>query len=180
MEWHHAEESDSKDVFNKTFLASYFITAKYSVQTTSSVQSIKILLKLYLRVFKKFKTMHTNSAYVDVHCHKIWDSNSFSKNTYEITNFICICTRWRILSSSAYGNEICYFHTHFFKTSLNLKFCEKCTSTYALLVCIVLNFLKIHKYDFAKGFHDCTKDVVCTEYFAFYYMEKREHPKPGR
>ena len=27
-------------------------------------------------------------------------------------------------------------------------------------------FLKTPKYGFAKGFHDCTEDVVCTEYFA--------------
>jgi hypothetical protein len=45
--------------------------AKYSVQTISSVQSMKTPLKLYLEVFKNFETMHTNSAYIDVYCHKI-------------------------------------------------------------------------------------------------------------
>jgi hypothetical protein len=32
-------------------------------------------------------------------------------------------------------------------------------------VSIVSNFLKTPKYGFAKGFHDCTENVVCTEYF---------------
>jgi hypothetical protein len=31
--------------------------------------------------------MHINSASVDVHCHKIWDSNSFCKNSYENDKF---------------------------------------------------------------------------------------------
>jgi hypothetical protein len=26
-------------------------------------------------------------------------------------------------------------------------------------------FLKTHRYDFANGFHDCTKDMVYIEYF---------------
>jgi hypothetical protein len=42
----------------------------------------------------------------------------------------------------------------------------QCTSTNALLVCIVSIFLKTPKYGFAKGFHDYTENVVCTECFA--------------
>ena len=45
--------------------------AKYSVQTTSSVQCVKTPLKPYLGVFKKFETTHTNSASIDMHCDKI-------------------------------------------------------------------------------------------------------------
>jgi hypothetical protein len=28
------------------------------------------------------------------------------------------------MSFSAYASEICYFHMNFYKTSLNLKFCD--------------------------------------------------------
>jgi hypothetical protein len=45
--------------------------AKYSVQTTSSVQSVKTPLKPYLGFFKKIETTHTNSASIDMHFDKI-------------------------------------------------------------------------------------------------------------
>jgi hypothetical protein len=48
------------------------------------MQSIKTPLKPYLGVFKKIETMHTNSASVNVHCYKISDSNSFSKNSKRV------------------------------------------------------------------------------------------------
>jgi hypothetical protein len=54
---------------------------------TSSVQPVKTSSKPYLGVFKKFETMHINSGSVDVHYHKIWDSNSFCKNSYENNKF---------------------------------------------------------------------------------------------
>jgi len=31
--------------------------------------------------------MHANSAYIDVYCHKNWDSNLFYKNSYENNKF---------------------------------------------------------------------------------------------
>jgi hypothetical protein len=32
-------------------------------------------LKSYLQVSKKIETLHTNSASIDVHFHKFWESN---------------------------------------------------------------------------------------------------------
>jgi hypothetical protein len=48
---------------------------------------MKTPLKPYLGVSKKFETMHTNSASIDMHCHKILDLNSFCKNSYENNKF---------------------------------------------------------------------------------------------
>lgn len=52
------------------YLLKVNILAKYSVQTTPSMQSIKTPLKSYLEVFKIFETMHTNIASIDMHCDK--------------------------------------------------------------------------------------------------------------
>ena len=46
----------------------------------------------------------------------------------------------------------------------------------ALLLCIVLNFLRTPKYDFNKFFINCIEDTVYTEYFALLRMA----PKPTK
>jgi hypothetical protein len=98
------------------------IPAKYSIQTASSMQSIKTLLKLYLEVCKKFETIHTNSASIDVHCHKIWVSNSFCEN-----------------SQNEFETQIYEFLQNKFETQILWQ----CTSSDALFVCIFLFFWKL-------------------------------------
>jgi len=68
--------------------------------------------------------MYTNSAIVDMYYHKIWDSNSFCKYSYENTKFRLHMHLEDKIHGSAYANKICYFHMIFCKTNLNLKFCD--------------------------------------------------------
>jgi len=59
--------------------------------STNNIFSIihKKIIKIIFRSFrKKIKIMHTNSSFLDVYCHKIWDSNLFCKNSYENNKFI--------------------------------------------------------------------------------------------
>ena len=58
------------------------------------------------------------------------------------------------------------FSYEFLQNEYESQFLWQCTSTDALLVCIVSNFLKTPKYGFNGVFMDCTEDVICTEYFA--------------
>jgi len=51
---------------------------------------MKTKLKLYLKVFKKIKIMHTNSAYIVT---KNEIQTYFIKIHMKTINFICICTR---------------------------------------------------------------------------------------
>jgi hypothetical protein len=72
-----------------------------------------------------------------VHCHKIRDSNSFCKNSYENNKFKWVWI-WNFVTMHIYW---CTIGVHSFK------------------------FFKTPKYGFNGVFMDCIEDVVCTEYF---------------
>jgi hypothetical protein len=120
----------------KTFC---FLKGKYSVQTTFSVETSKIILAS-IEFFLK-------SCISIVHLHfvpKDGTQNLFPKIHTKMTNFKCICT-W-ILSFSAYAHGICHFQLNFSSLNFYPNFVTK--------------YIYGYKYDFWRGFHISTEMVV--------------------
>ena len=96
---------------------------------------------------------------------KVEMQNHFVKIHMKITNFICKCTTRQNCLLVPYASWVCHFCLSFCRLSLRLNFWH----IVHLMMCIIWYLLDICNYNFWRGFHVSTDQVICAEYFSTTY-----------